>query len=236
MKTRKIFTLIELLVVIAIIAILAAMLLPALSKARSKAKSISCVGSLRQIGQYIDFYRNESDDYILPPNQKDALGESNGWVPILWKMYVNNRNLSNSEAWNAALANRPNVFWGCPEWKGVISSSTGTLYSSRPGYGKMRELELPQAYGARNTSSINETGSDLALQKRYKITRITYPSSRLNVGEAKEYHFSAGSSSLDGNCEPMRHGTNANYLFFDGHVKTLHPQVAWLCGWDPGSI
>lgn len=63
---RTLFTLIELLIVIAIIAILAAMLLPALNKARSAAKTNNCIGNLKQIGLGIAMYCGDYNDRLPP--------------------------------------------------------------------------------------------------------------------------------------------------------------------------
>ena len=81
MKRLMVFTLIELLVVIAIIAVLAAMLLPALSKAREKARSISCSSNLKQLCLAEVMYADEYDDMFIGTNCSGWVNNSEAPIP-----------------------------------------------------------------------------------------------------------------------------------------------------------
>ncbi len=89
MRFRRPFTLIELLVVIAIIAILASMLLPALSKARERARTITCAGNLKQLGTSWIMYAGDHNDEVLSFNDggwsgPTVTGGQNQWRFLLY--------------------------------------------------------------------------------------------------------------------------------------------------------
>ena len=97
MKKFK-FTLIELLVVIAIIAILAAMLLPALAKAREKARQISCVSRLKNAMTYTLIYMTDFNDVFI--SMETGSGAKYSW----WGETILSRSMDGT-LWNASEMN-----------------------------------------------------------------------------------------------------------------------------------
>ena len=89
-KTR--FTLIELLIVIAIIAILASMLLPALSKARERAKATQCVGNVKQCTMALQLYADDYKGTLLKAVPENLVY----WTNVLYRQKYMAGNLENT--------------------------------------------------------------------------------------------------------------------------------------------
>ncbi len=239
------FTLIELLVVIAIIAILAGMLLPALSRAKAKAKSIQCLSNLRQWGLGLQMYATDYQDAIPRDGTDDGgryavdtgrtVGPGSPNDPFAWfnalPPGVDEKSFSNY--WNGVTTRfrdnlpfpggRVGKFWHCPAAR--AASDDRFLKGGRFGFWSyVMNLDLKR------------TGPSTADRLRYpimpKLTSLRQPTATVLLVDAT---FSPTLEAYTaGRTDPNRNGIfpaarserftrrhgdqGGNLVFVDGHA------------------
>ena len=209
---RKLFTLIELLVVIAIIAILAAMLLPALSKAREKARTISCLNQLKQFGTAILLYTQDNHDFIPQGQDGNITNASTGYQGTWLLIGQSTAGNGTFDKGGGYMTNM--VLFHCPSDSVTAKPTTINTYKFRAN----NSARMSYWYSMNQLRSC--FGTDLT---------IGIPITRLNSRCPLMYDINGGSTSSE-----YGHGGNGgNVLYADGHAELVKSEQWEGAPYDP---
>jgi prepilin-type processing-associated H-X9-DG protein len=220
--------LIELLVVLGIIAVLSAMLLPAISQAKQKAVSVSCLNNLKQLGLCWQMYVGDHNDTLVPnnsvvaiPNSGTTLNTSGSWCAGSARYDTTTTNIENGLLFDY---NRSVAIYHCPADRSLVQDSSGNFLPQQ----RTRSYNMSQ--------SVNGFPEYDAVMRDYipafrKLTQIQNPDPSTCLVFIDEHidtmydalfgmptDFYDGSKTwwdLPGN----RHSQGANLSFADGHAE-----------------
>jgi prepilin-type N-terminal cleavage/methylation domain-containing protein/prepilin-type processing-associated H-X9-DG protein len=234
------FTLIELLVVIAIISILAAILFPVFAQAREKARAISCLSNMKQIGMAVRLYVDDNDEtlFFRAANSAAKVGSGRSGIVI-----TNTIAYDQAQWWNLLLPyTKSTAVFSCPDDSVAAASAdnngNSTIRRSYVASCTAEDLTLAQIDNPDDTIVVTEKWGHVDNGIGSTGTKIN-TETWMEPFDGDECMMGSDASSSGSCTSPQAgypigmvkmanwHQGGMNSAFFDGHAKWLQPTTIW---------